>query len=554
MGITVREALRLGGLREGKVLAGFGGLDNLISSVSVIEVPEPDAAAWYRGEELMITAFYSVRENVNAQVRIVQTLAQHKCAGLVVCHQGVYLKEICPEVIDVANALNFPLIVVPKEVAYIDIITPVLEEIINRQKKELEYTLTVQKKLSQIILDGKNIHELAKEIAAILECSLLIIDRTDNMVAKASHNLQGYLLLNKIIRDGEIVQELTKRYRDQASTTTIEGHPALVNPLWSGENYLGKLILFLHRPLEKLESIAVNEACDAIKMVLLQEIARKEETLRSIREFLDELLSGSIQKEEIAISRAEYLNLEIPPNPTVMLIEIRGYETLYRRGVRSDEECIKKKQLELIESVKSVLTRLNHRHIVFPRGNLLIVILAGTAESHPETITKSKEIGEKVLKEIGSVLGSLSALVGIGNQCGKLTDLHKSFSEALRTINIGKVLFGDNQCIHVADLGLYYYLPELLTNQNVTDYVNRAINKLKEYDAKKGTSLFETLKVLLEEEDVTRAAERLFVHRNTLLYRKEKITKVLGIDPFVQPYKLNFQLTLFLAELRKVCS
>lgn len=40
MGITVREALQLGGLRQARVVAGEAGLDNVVKHVSVIEVPD----------------------------------------------------------------------------------------------------------------------------------------------------------------------------------------------------------------------------------------------------------------------------------------------------------------------------------------------------------------------------------------------------------------------------------------------------------------------------------------------------------------------------------
>jgi purine catabolism regulator len=46
------------------------------------------------------------------------------------------------------------------------------------------------------------------------------------------------------------------------------------------------------------------------------------------------------------------------------------------------------------------------------------------------------------------------------------------------------------------------------------------------------------------------ASERLFIHRKTLLHRKERIRKIFGVDPFSQPYKLNYQLTLLLAQLK----
>ncbi|MDK2881079.1 MAG: PucR family transcriptional regulator, purine catabolism regulatory protein [Clostridia bacterium] len=136
-GITVKEALDLivlNGIKVGRVIAGFGGLDNIITSVSVIEVP--DATRWYRGNELQITAFYSIKDDVKAQVRVIERIAQCNCSALVLCHTGIFLKEVSQELIDAANYYKLPLILVPAELAYIDIITQVLEAIIDKQKKK----------------------------------------------------------------------------------------------------------------------------------------------------------------------------------------------------------------------------------------------------------------------------------------------------------------------------------------------------------------------------------------------------------------------------------
>jgi purine catabolism regulator len=100
-------------------------------------------------------------------------------------------------------------------------------------------------------------------------------------------------------------------------------------------------------------------------------------------------------------------------------------------------------------------------------------------------------------------------------------------------------------------LGVYYYLPELLSNENISGYITSTTSALKEYDAVKNMNLMDTFKLLLFEEDVGKVADSLFIHRNTLLYRKEKIKKILGVDPFIQPNKLNYQLTIILAQLKE---
>lgn len=75
------------------------------------------------------------------------------------------------------------------------------------------------------------------------------------------------------------------------------------------------------------------------------------------------------------------------------------------------------------------------------------------------------------------------------------------------------------------------------------------LKPLYEFDQKKGTELTHTLKVLLQcQMEQGAAAKRLFVHRNTILYRKNQITEILGYPAFEMPYIVNLMAAVVLKE------
>jgi purine catabolism regulator len=97
--ISVRKAIEIGGLKKGVVIAGHGGLDKQISSVSVLEATSSEVANWIRGGELFITSFYSIADDIDKQLNIIRILAQRSCSGLVICSLGFWLKQVSEEVI-----------------------------------------------------------------------------------------------------------------------------------------------------------------------------------------------------------------------------------------------------------------------------------------------------------------------------------------------------------------------------------------------------------------------------------------------------------------------
>lgn len=88
----------------------------------------------------------------------------------------------------------------------------------------------------------------------------------------------------------------------------------------------------------------------------------------------------------------------------------------------------------------------------------------------------------------------------------------------------GKILsYGDYQ--------FYDLLEQISDKSRLYAYIPPALGILKEYDRKNGTSLFETLETYIHcQYNATKTASALFIHRNSLSYRMEKIEELTRID------------------------
>lgn len=126
MGITVRDALQLDCLRDAKVISGHGGLDNIIEYVDVIEMPNVDD--WLKSNILMLSSFYAIRDDEVAQIKLIKNMAKAGVAGLILAPE-FYLKKLNIDIVQLSNELNFPIIELPPEYGYADIIKPILGKI-----------------------------------------------------------------------------------------------------------------------------------------------------------------------------------------------------------------------------------------------------------------------------------------------------------------------------------------------------------------------------------------------------------------------------------------
>ena len=121
-----------------------------------------------------------------------------------------------------------------------------------------------------------------------------------------------------------------------------------------------------------------------------------------------------------------------------------------------------------------------------------------------------------------------SVVVGIGTVALHLRDLAKSYKEANIAIEVGKVFDTEKYVINYENLGigrLIYQLPTTLCEMFLQD-----VFKKNPIDALDKETLFTIHKFFENNLNVSETARKLFVHRNTLVYRLEKIKKLTGLD------------------------
>lgn len=124
--------------------------------------------------------------------------------------------------------------------------------------------------------------------------------------------------------------------------------------------------------------------------------------------------------------------------------------------------------------------------------------------------------------------GESRVFVGIGTLALHLRDLAKSYKEAQIAIEVGKVFDTERYVINYENLGigrLIYQLPTPLCEMFLQE-----VFKKNPIDALDQETLFTIYKFFENNLNVSETARKLFVHRNTLVYRLEKIKKLTGLD------------------------
>ena len=142
-----------------------------------------------------------------------------------------------------------------------------------------------------------------------------------------------------------------------------------------------------------------------------------------------------------------------------------------------------------------------------------------------------------------------TSLIGIGGVKHNLSQLHESLLEAKKAINIGLPFQPKRQIFNYSSMVLERFLcdiPEDSAAQFHQTLFNKKTAKLFSEE------MLNTIEAFFDNSlNLSETARKLYIHRNTLVYRLDKIQKITGLDLRTFDDAMTFKLLMLMGKLRK---
>ena len=172
-------------------------------------------------------------------------------------------------------------------------------------------------------------------------------------------------------------------------------------------------------------------------------------------------------------------------------------------------------------------------------------VLAPLATAQDVAVERLHAACEQLAREEGVVIGISDVDRGAGSA-------RRRMREAADAARIGRSLVAEGGAVSYDGLGAYKYLVHLELDQAPHDRYRQSIDKLIEYDRRRGSRLFETLEQFLTDRcSVTASARALYIHPNTVRQRIDRIERVSGLR-LPDEDLLSLELALKLARLHRL--
>jgi purine catabolism regulator len=541
MPLTLREALTMAEpLRKARVVAGEQGLDNVVRSVNVMEVP--DILDWVRPGELLVTTMYPLHDDAAEIETLVPRLAEKGLAGLAVTPLG-YIDELPQCMIDAANKLGFPLIELPPRVSFIDIIQPLTTAILNLQANEILLSERILRQFIDLVLSGGSYSEIAQVIAQVVQCPVSIVDRFRRVLGNASP-VGGEQVQKRFIRKDEAGDSyLSELYKpelvemlpgNEAKHMRVSGPEGpidhIVCPITVSSMTLGEIIVWglLPYPLRSTDLIAVQHGATvaALKMMEMRSLAEVKERFRN------EILEGLLSDRPADLERAAELSRELGDrlNPPFVIILVEP--DLPSEMVLAKGESVEQSNVSLsLQLARRYIHFIEPRASFWHQGARLVVFFPLQARRLAEAKAFLVQELRKVCKRIGVENAPYTVSVGISSPASDLAGFRQAYECARQSLVMGRAFRGQPSGVVTCyeDLGLLRVISPAESPSSLERFCLDTIEPLITHDRERGTELVKTLRVFLEHnQNSASAAKALHIHYNTLRYRLDRIKKLLG--------------------------
>ncbi len=267
--------------------------------------------------------------------------------------------------------------------------------------------------------------------------------------------------------------------------------------------------------------------------------AQMRASLRS--EALEALLAGAYVGEAQMRMRVSHLGYDLNQPHVVLWVQLHGGATRHsRRDSGHDAARDPARARELAEALEVALGAWTQ---VREPDQVVALLPLGPDRSLQDLV-------ERVATQMSRVLGSENERhapqwsAGLGETATAPAQVRRSAQEAHDAAQLGAIVLGARHIARPADLGVYRLLLTLREHGELEPFTRRALEPLLR-DNRHGDTLIETLEAFFAcNGNSTKAAEKLHLHRNSLLYRLNQARELLGQDLDDPETRLTLQLAI----------
>ncbi|EHK9427038.1 PucR family transcriptional regulator [Enterococcus faecalis] len=535
------EVLALPRFSDLQLLSSHSNLTQPLESVEITETP--DVADFIPKNVMILTTAMIYKDDQEKLKPFIDSLKQAECMALGI-KVGRFLDEISPEIVAYASAVDLPLIKIPSTQPLGGLLHEIVGYLRDSKTEQMSVAFDIQKRFSTLLMQDVDATRFIAEFAKILNAPIILLSPWQQVIAHSNYfygnQKSAEFFIEQLSKDHfqQLAQEkkIFRLQDERQENIQVAGFPIRVNDYFP--YYL--LVLSPEQIPYPISEFAIDQAILVLTFMLFknQKIAESFEHLKT--DFLDRLLDT----HQEALSKHQNW-LELWKNYRLINSDYYQLAIVYGVTKPENETHIRYQQAEgqlIFQWLKEQLPEILPDVALFKlkNQNKSILIFQSKKNDHLMILQNLAERLQQTLP--------ITIRFALGNAYENLEDLPNSYIEASSTLeaSLHAQKPATVQLFHPKGLaGLF----EKIGTEDVEYFCQQQLKELAYPTEPTLQELRKTLKVFLDFNcEITKTANALYLHRNTIKYRMNQCEKLLGTSIQEPETSLLLRVALELSE------
>ncbi len=501
------------------MVAGAEGLERRITWSCSMRARLP-AFDSIQGGELALLTLTKLRRLDETLPHLLTSLHKEGVAAVAVAAQS--LEAFSEEAITLANQLHLPLLLLPSLAPIEEIAREVIAFVVSFRDDIERKATEISQQLVQLSVQGVGIAGVCEYLATSRDKWVVMQDAEQIIRFQSAPPTVKTLLLSEPLTD-----ELLRTH----------GLARVVEPILIRHEVVGYLSLIGDaNTFDYSERLVLSHVTPILAIEFARARERSEVENRYHVEAFMNVLQGYYQQPEEILTRVRHLGYDLTGPQVVIVFEAATNEM-------QQESII----TQWTRRIREEMVRIWPTCWLISEAQRIICILPVAPDE--DEAAQDEQVREHLERlSARQQQGRFTVPIfscGIGRSAARIQGIPQSFRESQRAVEIGRRLFGEGKVHSFARLGIYRLLFYLDGQSELTTFYQEMLGPLLEYDRRHDGTYIETLECYFRYNgNLSQTARTMHFHRNSLLYRLERIEEILGRSLEDADLRLSLQIAL----------
>lgn len=571
--VSVSEVMRFALPPGACVLAGARGLGQPVNWARLLRARPTSLGRIESGEVWLLSA--AALQLLGDQRSVGRMIREMGQAGVVAF---VSAEALGDEACAAAEAVGVPLLWVPPETPLADVEKTIVAFLVDRDRAIGQRAQEVYERLLATLVEDRGPELIAHIVAEVTGKAVYLMDEHFQPTVQTGGDQRAADALAEVRRrswEGQlpnVAERLIGIRLPGGGNSAGRGTPTGANSLATADVRVEQALGVAIRPLTlrgategylallgpdddfvDFDYQVADRAASVLAIELAKQSAVVEARLRLQGDFLSDLLDTPGQPSEALVERARRLGYDLGRPHLVFVLRLRDASpggAAASNGSAAGAAAAERVYQRFVDATRRRLVLADPATLLRERDGGIQVLLPCPPDVRPEDPEATTAWVEKLRRGLEEALAPepQPVVAGIGRSPGAETSPYAAVREATRAADIAASMAADGSpaALHFARLGALRLIFHLADNPELRAFQRDVLGPLEASDAARRSEFVRTLEAFLRAGgNHMRAARELNVHRNTLIYRLERIQELLGGADLEDPeIRLNLQLAL----------